>query len=765
MKLRTQKKFLTLSLTAALGANVVMVNAEEASVTANNKTVVSKEKSKKTSLIEVIQVTAQKRSQASQAVGVAVTAFSGDQIDKLGFTDSTDVVDMSPGVQIYGTTGDSAFSFAVRGVAQTDFADHQESPNAVYIDEVYKSQTSTVGFSMFDTQRVEILRGPQGTVFGRNATGGLVHFITKKPTDTTEGYVKAEIGSYDTYRIEGGVGGELSENILGRISGVYNDKGPYIENRLGKDGGDSEKVAVRGQLLFFLGDSADLLISSTYGDMTVDTPQYYQTVGSRFNSDFLGVANGSTDYLGYQDTDNDPFAGDWDATGDWGTTAKSLTATLNVDFESVSLTSITDFSNVEKTFTGDTDSGAASLRPLNGTVFLPDGSFVPGQAQFGNEADVDQFSQELRLSGDFDDGLWMVGAYYLDIEGDYNAAVGWSFAGPDAGFLIGPNSDFINKTKSMAIFGQTEYELSDEYTLITGVRVTQDDLDISYGNNIIITIPPTYTASGPRTVIAPNGAFSDSMEDTLVTAKVELDWKPTDELFTYASWNLGAKGGGFNAAVSGAPVPKFDPEELNAYELGFKYTEDWGRINGAVFYYDYKDAQIFQLIGGLDQIVFNADETIKGVELETAFNLIEGLDVLLSASYIDANLEDVVAGALVTDRRPPGVPELSGSALIRYAFPVFDGELALQAELTAQSDSFLSVDNAPVMRNPGYGKTNIRVSYTNSDDTWVVTASLENVFDKEYKSQGFDLTGLTGSSSFIYGSPQWFSLTAQYNWE
>ena len=192
--------------------------------------------------------------------------------------------------------------------------------------------------------------------------------------------------------------------------------------------------------------------------------------------------------------------------------------------------------------------------------------------------------------------------------------------------------------------------------------------------------------------------------------------------------------------------------------------DGWGRINGATYYYDYADAQTFQLIAGVNQIVFNADSTIWGAELEGTFYLAERWDILLGVAYTDAELEDVQAGALVTDRRPPGVPETTGSAMLRYSFPALDGTIALQGEASYQSDSFLSVDNAPAMRNGSYSKGNLRASYTSGDDSWIVTASVENVTDEEYKTQGFDLGGLTGSANFLYGPPRWYNLTAQYFW-
>lgn len=170
-------------------------------------------------VLEEITVTAQKREESIQDVGIAITAFTGDQLSQLGWTNAQQVTAMAPGVQTIQPNGEANYSVAIRGVVANDFATNVESPVALYIDEVYISQMSGAGFMLYDMERVEILRGPQGTLFGRNATGGLVHFITNKPTKELDGYVMGTVGDYDQYGVEGAVGGG-NDWVSARFSGL-----------------------------------------------------------------------------------------------------------------------------------------------------------------------------------------------------------------------------------------------------------------------------------------------------------------------------------------------------------------------------------------------------------------------------------------------------------------------------------------------------------------------------------------------------------------
>ena len=201
--------------------------------------------------IEEIIVTAQKREQLAQDVGISISAFSAEQIRTLNFSNSEDVARHTPGLQSTSFAGDpTVMLFAIRGVGQNDFADHHEGPTAIYVDGAYVSALGALGFHMFDLERVEVLRGPQGTLFGRNATGGLVQYISAKPSDEFEGFVDLTLGEYDQRRFEGAVSGPLSDNVRVRLSVASNKHDGWLENRIGSDVHAADNIATRLQFDF-----------------------------------------------------------------------------------------------------------------------------------------------------------------------------------------------------------------------------------------------------------------------------------------------------------------------------------------------------------------------------------------------------------------------------------------------------------------------------------------------------------------------------------
>jgi len=240
-------------------------------------------------VLEEVVVTAQKREQSLQDVGIAVSAFSGEQIRQLGWNSSDDIAAQIPGVTLIQPNGPASFTMNIRGVAQNDFSgDNQESPVAVYIDDVYAASPTHASFQIFDFERVEVLRGPQGTLFGRNATGGLAHFITKKPSEEFEGYVQATVGDYDLFNVEGAIGGPLSDNISGRLSFSSAQNDALITNRVGPDLNDNDTWAVRGQLLFKFGESSELLLNARASDLD-NLNGTFEHLVARPNSLGLGV--------------------------------------------------------------------------------------------------------------------------------------------------------------------------------------------------------------------------------------------------------------------------------------------------------------------------------------------------------------------------------------------------------------------------------------------------------------------------------------------
>ncbi|MBV9620210.1 MAG: TonB-dependent receptor, partial [Gammaproteobacteria bacterium] len=233
---------------AGLGAGAAPVGAQTAAATSGG--------------LEEVVVTAQKREQNLQDVGISLSAVTGADLTELGVVNATDITKAMPAVVLTQPNGPSSFSLAIRGVVQNDFADHQESPAAIYVDDVYVSQMIGLAFSAFDIDRVEVLRGPQGTLFGRNATGGLAHFISRRPTDEESGYADVTFGERNLLRIEGAFGGAINDWVDGRLSYQSNHYDPLFKNVFGpaSDAENGNDWALRGQLLFKLPSNAQLLV-------------------------------------------------------------------------------------------------------------------------------------------------------------------------------------------------------------------------------------------------------------------------------------------------------------------------------------------------------------------------------------------------------------------------------------------------------------------------------------------------------------------------
>ena len=224
-------------------------------------------------VLEEIIVTAQKREQNIQDVGIAITAFSGEQMRQLGYTNAQQITALAPGVHTVQPNGEANYALAIRGAANSDFVANQESPVSLYVDEVYISQMSGAGFMLFDMERVEILRGPQGTLYGRNATGGLAHFVTNKPDQEFGGYGQVTVGEYDQVKFQGAVTGALTEGLSARLSVSTHHNSGYVENRLdpGNDLNNANDYAGRMQLLFEPNEDFSLLLNARYSLQEIRT--------------------------------------------------------------------------------------------------------------------------------------------------------------------------------------------------------------------------------------------------------------------------------------------------------------------------------------------------------------------------------------------------------------------------------------------------------------------------------------------------------------
>ena len=538
-------------------------------------------------IMEEVVVTAQKREQNAQEVGIAINALTGDQMEQLGYTNAQQVTAMAAGVSTVQPNGESNYSIAIRGVANSDFTTNVESPVAVYLDDVYISQMSGTGFMLFDMDRVEILKGPQGTLYGRNATGGLAHFITKKPSDELEGYGRITAGSYNQVKLEGAVGGPLSDNLKGRVSFATNKHDPYINNRIGKDLNNGDEQSLRLQLLWEPSDNFDALFNYRMMDQNIDTGffEHVTSLGEpgELTPDLVNYV------LGYIDTDNDVYAGDYDEIGFNDLEIRGYSATINWDTENFTFTSISDYSTVKREYIEDSDASPAP-------VF-----------SFYLSTDAEQFSQEFRFTGDNENSNWVAGIYYMDLEvNDGNGGESEPFFDPvsDTPALSGIDNPYTTTSESISVYGQVEYDLSGSLSVVAGLRWISEDKTHSYQNNLVDYIDGSKRHNGNPNVWFQIGTYDGARKDQKMAGRLGLNWDYSDDVLIYMSFNRGVKAGGYNAMIFPPgeytdEVFSYDPEQLDAFEIGFKSRLNGGlaQINGAFYSYDYKNQHVFQLIG------------------------------------------------------------------------------------------------------------------------------------------------------------------------
>ena len=812
-------------------------------------------------VLEEIIVTAQKREQNIQDVGIAINAFTGAQMRDLGIERSFDIASFSPGVHISGNLAGQNTQFSIRGVTQNDFNDIIEAPNAVYLDEGYFAIAQAQTFATFDIARVEILKGPQGTLFGRNATGGLVQYVSNKPSfDEFEGYADLTFGLFDSdadaeqIRLETAFGGPFSDNMAGRIALLYNEHDGYLNNLYvdpsdpfgevghgffgvpgagndpgsgsGGDMGDDETLAVRGILMSELSEDTTITFSVNYADSELATGPYQSKptigvfdglagVGELIN--VLDVAPGETrfgiaadgsdfgsdvdndglfgdndndsgelsdmggqrfapgaDFFGYIDSDGEDFntAGDFafEDSGSTETWGINLRIEHNLS-DTLLLTSVTDYKDYSKLLFIDVDSA-----PVN---------------QLANYAGVDATSltQEIRLNGESDDTRWVLGFYYLNIDSKSDNGLKGpenslpilfdplfssipAFAG---GIDIGVQADL--QTDSYSLFGQLERDLSDQLTFIAGLRVIQEEKDYIMRQGF-------FASSSPRTVNVGDPVinireffglpvFAPETSDTLYTGKLQLDWRPNDDLLIYAGINRGVKAGSFNAPIPGGlgfpdSVLPYKEEVLHTLEGGFKKTLSSGRtrINGTVFYYDYSDYQAF-LFTGVAGVVVNADADNYGVELELQTSPVEGFDAMLSFSWFDATVKDVplrVNSPLPPiDVDPTYAPEIQVAGLLRYEWPAFNGRLHVTGDVSYSDEYFYNLRNFDADKYDDYVMVNAAIGWTSDDGRWQARLVLNNATDERVGIQGFDLATLCGCNEISFQPPRWYGINIRYS--
>ena len=714
------------------------------------------------SVLEEITVTAQKREQNLQDVSVSVAAFSGDTMKNLGIQDPKDIANLIPNVSVQST--ENFPSFNIRGVQLLDFGDGNESPISFYIDEVYYGSPAGQTAGLFDVERAEVLRGPQGTLFGRNSTGGLVHFITKKPTEEFQISGSLELASDNEVITQFAVSGGLTDSVRGRLAGKVHKRDGWQTSAIGKDQGDVDSWSVRGMLEFDLTEDLTALLSVNATDInnrqasittlglndpnqpTIPGPPGTPPIFPVPCTDQSAILNGQcvTFSGGVSSQDPERPGTTEDLTNDTELLGASLKLTwdLNDDLELISLTA---YNALDKLVASDSD-GTAD--PLGLTFYT---------------VESEAFSQEIRLSGSSDHANWIVGAFYYDekkdpLKFDVPNVVAILAGGNPFAF----NGDAILETESWAVFGQTEYQLNDQWTVIAGIRFSDEYKELTISNDL--DNPPLI----PGTTI-PFLAVEE-IDETKVTGRLGLDWRPTDDELVYFTVATGYKSGAFNAnfAAPGTTAPS-DSEEVVNYEVGYKtsFLDDTLRFNASVFYSDYSDLQsVVVPPGSVSGAVVNVgDADIYGLELETTWIAADNLDVILSLGLLDGEVSS--NDPQFDGNELPYTQSVSANALVRYTLPfeLFGGEVVWTNAVKYVGEHFQTVQNQPdLSEQDAYSVWDTFLRWNSADSDYYVELFVKNVGDKEYTVDRYVVDGL-GWSASSWDRPRYGGIRVGFDFE
>lgn len=680
---------------------------------------------------DVITVTAQRREENLQDVPVAVTALSADQLDSRQIRDVTDLQAQIPNAVISNGTGtaNSARIF-FRGVGEDESRGAIDPAVGVYVDGVYLGRTVGSLVDLVDIEQVEVLRGPQGTLYGRNTNGGAIKITSVKPQFENSGDLAVGLGSDERVSARGTGNIALGDQAAFRFSGMYKKRDGFhrlnpngSEATFARDGvGKEDVLALRGALRFDFNEAWSAVAAVDYTkDNSDPTPSSIIA-----QSDDPGVV---TDVDGNIFT-VEPAPGVTCASSfaigcftNFGSTVESFGVSLDIsgDFENFSVSSLTSFRKLDD--------------DLSTHISFP----------FLQTTDQDQFTQEVILTSDFDSPFNFVGGVYYYNE---DVALVTNFGGLPA--------DLDVQTKSFAVFGQATYDITDQLTLTGGGRFTTEDRD--------------FIGEGAGTVTP----LVASLETDNVTYTAKLDYAITDDVLIYGSFATGFKSPGFasdcfSAAVCYEPVAE---EELTSYEAGLRSEFADGAVifNATYFYNDYENLQISATLptGGFTRANIAAAR-IQGVEVETSWYPVEGLSFYAHASWLDAEYRDLTAtqaGLITTTRTSPtftpgptctgittmpgdagfdaqligcglalelkNAPQFKAGGGFSYTAPVGAGNITLGSDIAYEDDSFGLVGNNPgSLIQPGF-RMNARIAYAPEGERWRVAVWAKNLTDREY---------------------------------
>jgi iron complex outermembrane receptor protein len=720
--------------------------------------------------VENVVVSAQKRSQKVQDIPISINVLDRAKLAKLDVRRSDELAQYVPAVQIALPAGvGNQPLINIRGIGLNDTNTNNAGPNGVYVDEVYQSTPAGQTFQTFDLSRVEVLKGPQGTLYGRNTTGGAINYITAKPTDNFYASEDVQYGSFNTVSSETVINGRIAPKVDGRLAVFYDYADGFFKNLdNGKVTNGANDLAFRGQLKVEATDDLTLLFNA-HGGIVNRRPDEYKQVGTLTGALF-GTECGNAAILAGQCTDVYGYSapkGFYDGryNRDQHLYIVADGASVRADWRlgGVTLTSLTAFETSRKSHPEDTDADPYELLQIDYGVKSTD------------------FTQEFRAAGEGEKYHWLLGLYTLNEHLKQDQRIGvlqdidQVFNFPGLGSLAGAelarsrNGQF---TDSDAAFGQADYEILPRTHLTVGGRVTYEHKSFD-----TFTQTAFEQADGSFPALSTAYAVQRNLANRAASWHVSLDYRLTDQLLGYATVSTGFKSGGFNGGfldnnVANAleQLQPIKPEYITAYEAGFKsdFLGRRVRLNGAAYYYSYRDLQVYNLIqstvpGALPLTVLtNAPTaTIKGGELEMDVSPLQNLSGAVQLSYVDAVLGPFIsdAGGVVTDlsgKWLPNAPRWNALLSADYQVPLPSGAAVdLSTSASWRSKQFFESNNNPLVAQGAYWLVDLRLSYTTADQRWMAALVVKNLTDEKYLNFANDLTTNFGIIEEIVGTPRY----------
>jgi iron complex outermembrane receptor protein len=693
---------------------------------------VAAQESSRSTVLEEVVVTSGRIESVLQDTPQAVSAFDATEIERRQSFNVVDVVNNVPNLVGNNNIGQSsATTVFLRGVGTTESIVTIDTAMGFYVDDVYVARQGVNNFSLYDIERVEVLRGPQGTLYGRNTSAGAIKVITAKPDEDFEASGEASFGEYSRWNLKGSVNAPLiDDSLFLRVTGLVQQGDGYTDNvTLGREVNDRDVWGLRGALRWVANPDLEFLLTLDHSESEDAGLYAYDVSGiTRPPTGDLFTSISGTDTTNIGEQEGVALTVDWSPS------------------DAFQLQSITSFRNTYQKWNLD-------LTDQVVPIFL-----------LWTINDSDQFSQEIKIFGDLmNDRLHYVGGVFYFDEDSY------SFIGDDfvafrgAPFPTYLRRDYDVETESWAIYADFTYDITDQLSLIFGGRYTEDDKSLDIVQTVGGTPGFENIGGGPgydNSTLEALG-IPTNLDFSEFTPKLGVQYAFSEDLQAYLTYQEGFKSGGWSARTNTPEeLVTFVPEIIGSYALGAKWTtwDGRARINAEGFYYDYQD--LFNTGTGAmgNFIVATNDAEIKGIEVESTVRFTDNLDGYGFIAWQDGEYKSVDPDAAFVGGELQRLPEWNYELGLTYRYPVGPGELIANGSYSYQDDHFTNLQNTELARSNDINLVDATLGWETNDGRYYVGVSCRNCFDDEYIVQSLDFAGF-GFITVYPGEPRTWLLT------